>query len=88
VVKKGGKICAQVAFMRAQEVIIASRGVSFSSDLPEELCERGIRVGCMTSSGRPVALITSPLLTATVRSSGGEGDGAGGACEFPFPDTG
>ena len=68
VVKKGGKICAQVPFMRAQEVIIASRGVSFSSDLLEELCARGIRVGCMTSSGRPVALITSPLLTATVET--------------------
>jgi CRISPR-associated protein Cas1 len=68
VVKKGGKVCAQVPFMRAQEVIIASRGVSFSSDLLEELCARGIRVGCMTSSGRPVALITSPLLTATVET--------------------
>ena len=68
VVKQGGKICAQVPFMRAQEVIIASRGVSFSSDLLEELCARGIRVGCMTSSGRPVALITSPLLTATVET--------------------
>lgn len=68
VVKKSGKVCAQVPFMRAQEVIIASRGVSFSSDLLEELCARGIRVGCMTSSGRPVALITSPLLTATVET--------------------
>jgi CRISPR-associated protein Cas1 len=68
VVKKGGKVCAQIPFMRAQEVIIASRGVSFSSDLLEELCARGIRVGCMTSGGRPIALITSPLLTATVET--------------------
>jgi CRISPR-associated protein Cas1 len=68
VVKKAGKVCAQIPFMRAQEVIVASRGVSFSSDLLEELCARGIRVGCMTSSGRPVALITSPLLTATVET--------------------
>src|ERR1035441_10648632 len=68
VVKKSGKVCAQIPFMRAQEVIIASRGVSFSSDLLEELCARGIRVGCMTSSGRPIALITSPLLTATVET--------------------
>ena len=44
VVKKCGKVCAQVPFMRLQEVIIASRGVSFSSDLLEELCARGIRV--------------------------------------------
>jgi CRISPR-associated protein Cas1 len=68
VVRKGGKVCAQVPFMRAQEVIIASRGVSFSSDLLEELCVRGIRVACMSSSGRPIALITSPLLTATVET--------------------
>jgi CRISPR-associated protein Cas1 len=68
VVRKGGKVCAQIPFLRTQEVIIASRGVSFSSDLLEELCGRGIRVGCMTSSGKPVALITSPLLTATVET--------------------
>jgi CRISPR-associated protein Cas1 len=68
VVKKSGKICAQVPFMRAQELIVASRGVSFSSDLIEELCARGIRIGCMTGSGRPVAPITSPMLTATVET--------------------
>jgi len=68
VVKKGGKVCAQVPFMRAQEVIIASRGVSFSSDLLEELCARGIRIACISSSGKPLALITSPLLTATVET--------------------
>src|SRR5580700_193717 len=68
VVRKGGKVCAQVPFMKAQEVIIASRGVSFSSDLLEELCSRGIRVACISSSGKPIALITSPMLTATVET--------------------
>ncbi len=68
VVKSGGKVCAQIPFLRAQEVIVASKGVSISSDLVEELCSRGIRVGFVTSSGRPVALVTSPLLTATVET--------------------
>jgi CRISPR-associated protein Cas1 len=68
VVKKSGKVCAQVPFMRIQEIIIASRGVSFSSDLLEELCSRGIRVACLNSSGKPFALITSPMLTATVET--------------------
>jgi CRISP-associated protein Cas1 len=68
VAKKSGKICAQVPFLKLQEIIIGSRGVSFSSDLLEELCARGIRVGCVNSSGRPVALITSPMLTATVET--------------------
>jgi hypothetical protein len=68
VVKQGKAVCAQVPFLRLQEVIVASRGVSFSSDLIEELCERGIRLACITSSGKPVALITSPMLTATVET--------------------
>jgi CRISP-associated protein Cas1 len=68
VVKKGKALLAQVPMMRLQEIVIASRGVSFSSDLLEALCERGIRVACLSSSGRPVALITSPMLTATVET--------------------
>lgn len=68
VVKKAGEVCAQVPFMKAQEVIVASKGVSFSSDLLEELCARGIRMAVMTKTGKPVALITSPLLTATVET--------------------
>ena len=68
VVKQGKSICAQVPLMRLQEIIIASRGISFSSDLIEELCERGIRIAFLNSSGKPLALITSPMLTATVET--------------------
>jgi hypothetical protein len=68
VVRKDKSVCAQVPFMRVQEIIIASRGVSISSDLIEELCERGIRVAFLTSSGKPFALVTSPMLTATVET--------------------
>jgi len=68
VVKKNGKVCAQLPFMKLQELVVASRGVSLSSDLIEELCGRGIRIAFMTSSGKPVALLTSPLLTATVET--------------------
>ena len=68
VVKQGKSVCAQVPLIRLQEIIVASRGVSFSSDLIEELCERGIRLACLASGGRPFALITSPMLTATVET--------------------
>jgi CRISPR-associated protein Cas1 len=68
VVRKNKSVCAQVPFMRLQEILIASRGVSLSSDLLEELCERGIRVAFLTSSGKPFALVTSPMLTATVET--------------------
>jgi len=68
VVKQGKEICAQVPFLRLQELIIASRGVSISSDLVEELCGRGIRIGFVRGNGAPVALVTSPLVTATVET--------------------
>ena len=67
-VRKDKAICAQVPLMKLQEIIVASRGVSFSSDLLEELCERGIRVGFLTNGGKPFALVTSPMLTATVET--------------------
>lgn len=68
VVRQGKSVCAQVPFMRVQEIIIASKGVSLSSDLIEELCERGIRIAFLNSSGKPTALVTSPMLTATVET--------------------
>jgi len=68
VVRKDKSICAQVPLMRLQELVIASRGISLSSDLLEELCQRGIRVACINGSGKPFALITSPMLTATVET--------------------
>jgi CRISP-associated protein Cas1 len=53
---------------RISEVVIASRGVSISSDLVREFCERGIRLSFVEPSGRPYAMLTSPILTATVES--------------------
>ncbi len=68
VVKKGKAVCAQVPLLKLQEIVVGSRGVSFSSDVLEELCARGIRAAFLSSSGRPFALLTSPLLTATVET--------------------
>lgn len=68
VVRKGKATCAQVPFLRLQEVIIASAGISLSSDLVEDLCSRGIRLAFLNSSGKPIALVTSPMLTATVET--------------------
>lgn len=67
-VRKDKAVCAQVPLMKLQEIIVASRGVSFSSDLLEELCERGIRVAFLSNGGKPFALVTSPMLTATVET--------------------
>ena len=67
-VRQGKSVCAQVPFIRVQEIIIASRGISFSSDLVEELCSRGVRISYLTSAGKPFALLTSPMITATVET--------------------
>src|SRR5208337_3880204 len=55
-------------FFRLSEVVIASRGVSFSSDLLEEFCQRGIRLSFLDYAGRPYAMLSSPTLAATVES--------------------
>jgi CRISPR-associated protein Cas1 len=68
VVKKGKSVCAQLPFLRVQEVIVGSSGISVSSDLIEELCARGVRLAFLTASGKPLALVTSPMLTATVET--------------------
>jgi CRISPR-associated protein Cas1 len=66
VIRQSGSVCAQVPLMRLQEIVIASKGISLSSDLIESACERGIRVSFLNQGGKPFALLTSPMLTATV----------------------
>ncbi len=66
--KDGNGSTYEFPMFRLSEVVIASRGVSFSSDLLEEFCERGIRLSFLDYAGRPYAMLTSPTLTATVES--------------------
>ena len=68
IVKKSNKVIYEFPFFRLNEVIVASRGISLSSDLIEELCERGIRINFLTNNGKPYAMLTSPMLSATVLS--------------------
>jgi len=56
----------QVPLDRLCEVQLSSRGVNVTSDVLTELADRGIRVTLLSASGRPVAQIASPNLTATV----------------------
>ena len=44
VVRKDKTIVYQFPFFRIQEVVVASKGISLSADLLEELCIRGIRI--------------------------------------------
>lgn len=67
-IKLSGKAVYEFPFFRISEVVVASRGVSLSSDLLKEFCERGIRLTFVEASGRPYAMLSSPVLTATVES--------------------
>jgi CRISPR-associated protein Cas1 len=58
----------ELPLFRVSEIIVTGGGVSISSDLIEECCERGIRLSFLTSGGRPFAMLSSPMLTATVQT--------------------
>lgn len=68
VVRKDKTVVYQFPFFRIQEVVIASRGISISADLLEELCVRGIRLNFWGSAGKPYALISSPYLNVTIQT--------------------
>jgi CRISP-associated protein Cas1 len=67
-VRKDKTVLYQFPFFRIQEVVIASRGISISADLLEELCVRGIRLNFWGAAGKPYALISSPYLNATIQT--------------------
>jgi CRISPR-associated protein Cas1 len=67
-VRKGKDIVYQFPFFRLNEVVVGSKGITFSSDLLEEVCLRGIRLIFLDRSGKPYAMVTSPMLTATVQA--------------------
>jgi CRISPR-associated protein Cas1 len=81
---KRQKVIYEMPFFRLSEVIIASRGVSFSSDLMEEVCKHGIPVHFMQPNGRPYAMVTSPMLTATVRARREQIEALNDARSFKF----
>lgn len=67
-VKKGKKIIYEFPFFRLSEVTVASKGVTLSSNLITELCERGIQINFLHGTGKPYAKIVAPALTATVQA--------------------
>lgn len=67
-VRKGKDVIYQFPLFRLHEVVIGSRGITVSTDLLEEVCVRGIRLSFLDHLGKPYAMITSPMLTATVHA--------------------
>ena len=56
----------EMPLFRVGEIIIGSPGVSVSADLIEACCERGIRISFLSRRGQPFAMLSSPMLGATV----------------------
>jgi CRISPR-associated protein Cas1 len=56
----------ELPLFRISEIIVAAPGVSLSTDLIEACCERGILLSFLTTAGQPFAMLSSPMLTATV----------------------
>jgi len=68
IVKKGKDLLYEFPFFRLSEVTVASRGITVSSDLILELCQRGIQVNFIQGTGRPYAKLSSPMLSATIQA--------------------
>jgi len=66
VIRKGKELIYEIPFFRLNEITLASRGITLSSDLIMELCERGVQINFLHGSGRPYAKILSPSLSATI----------------------
>jgi CRISPR-associated protein Cas1 len=56
----------ELPLFQVSEIIVAGGGISVSTDLIEECCERGIHLAFLTRSGQPFAMLSSPMLNATV----------------------
>lgn len=67
-VRKGKDVIYQFPLFRIKDVVIASKGITISSDLVEELCLRGIALHFLSGLNKPYAMITSPMLTATIEA--------------------
>lgn len=68
IVKKGKDLIYEFPFFRLSEVTVASRGITFSSDVIMELCQRGVQINFMQGTGRPYAKLSSPMLSATIQA--------------------
>ncbi|MCW5934937.1 MAG: CRISPR-associated endonuclease Cas1 [Fimbriimonadia bacterium] len=67
-VKKGKETVSEHPMMDLEQILIAARGVSLSSDLVAECAARGISITFLDYSGKPHSKLVSPALTATVKT--------------------
>jgi CRISPR-associated protein Cas1 len=68
VVRQGKETVSEHPLLHVEQLLVSGRGVSFSTDLVEACCARGIPITLLTPGGKPYARVASTALTATVRT--------------------
>jgi CRISPR-associated protein Cas1 len=68
IVKKGKDLLYEFPFFRLSEVTVVSKGITLSSDVIMELCQRGVQINFMQGTGKPYAKLSSPMLSATIHA--------------------
>lgn len=67
-VRQKGQVISETPFRDIEQITIASKGVSLSSDVIRECTEYGIQINFLSFSGKPYAKLASPNLTGTVET--------------------
>jgi CRISP-associated protein Cas1 len=63
-----GEVVEERPLIEVEQVLVASRGVSLSSDLVRDCAERGIPISFLSWSGEAYARLIAPGLTGTIRT--------------------
>jgi CRISPR-associated protein Cas1 len=63
---RSSDILAEIPFDQIEQILIASRGVSLTSDVLENVAEKGVYLAFMTPTGEPYGLFLSPFQHETV----------------------
>lgn len=68
VIKENKQILQEIPFFDIEQITIASKGVSLSTEVIRVCAEQGIPITFLSGRGEPYALLNSPTLTATART--------------------
>ncbi|AGB40912.1 CRISPR-associated endonuclease Cas1 [Halobacteroides halobius DSM 5150] len=68
VVKKKKEVIEEIPFFKLDEILIASSGVSFSSDLIQECAKAGIQIDFVSYRGDHLAKLSSAAMLGTIKT--------------------
>ena len=66
VLRKGGETLQEVPLFQVGQVIVSTQGATLSADAVNACAENGIPITFLGRRGEPMAVLSSPALTATV----------------------